>query len=128
MIITVSQIIVILFGALIGLLSIWGIVAPQKIMKLAKDTMSWDYGVYLAVAVRVLLGAALILFADASRFPVTFQVLGWITILAAVVIAVAGRARLRRFTAWMDKYSPSIIRGWLVVGVAFGGFLVYGAT
>ena len=65
--------------------------------------------------------------APASIFPIAFQVLGSIAIVAAVALAVAGRERIRRFIVWWsERFSTSIVRLWLLFGLAFGAFLVYG--
>lgn len=128
MIVNVAQVVVLLFGIVIFALSAWGVYAPEKILKFAKDVMNQDFGIYAAVVVRVLLGVALILAASESRLPTVFQALGWIAILAAVIIALVGRERLLRFAAWFDRFSPTLIRVWLVVGMAFGGVLIHGVT
>jgi hypothetical protein len=57
-----------------------------------------------------------------------FEILGWFAIVAAVVILFAGRDRLRRFVAWFEQSSPAMIRVWLLFGIAFGAFLVYGVV
>ncbi|MDH3747644.1 MAG: hypothetical protein OER97_05515 [Gammaproteobacteria bacterium] len=104
-----------------------GIYAPQKLTGWVKDTVDKDWGIYLAVLVRLLLGAALIIAAPDSRFPLAFLVLGWIAIVAAVVVAIMGRKRLRLFVGWwLKQFSPAAVRVWLLFGFAFGGFLIYG--
>jgi hypothetical protein len=75
----------------------------------------------------LLLGAALIACAAVSRFPTTFMVLGWIAVIAAIGLALMGRERMRRFVAWFDSSPPVLIRIWLLFGLGFGVFLVYGA-
>lgn len=128
MIVDLSQAVVLIFGVVICALSVWGMLAPARIPKLVGRVMAQRWGIHVAVLVRVLLGAALILVADQSRFPVLFQVLGWATLVAAVTIAVLGRQRLRRFTEWFDRASPTLVRVGMLVGIAFGGLLVHGVS
>ncbi|MGK2924903.1 MAG: hypothetical protein ACSLE2_04725 [Lysobacterales bacterium] len=128
MIVEVSQVVVLIFGMVICGLSAWGIFAPEKLVKIVKSVMNRDLGIHVAVIVRVLLGVALILAAEESRFPAVFQALGWIAILATVIIAFVGRERLRRVIAWFDRFSPTLVRVWLLFGIAFGGFLIYGVV
>jgi hypothetical protein len=90
--------------------------------------MEKDWGFHVAVLARLLLGAALIIAAPESRFPVIFEILGWIAVLAAVAILLMGRERLRKFVAWFQKFSQLMIRVWLLFGIAFGAFLVYGVN
>ena len=127
MAILVSQIIVLVIGATVIVLSAWGMLAPAKLVTMVTSAMDKPWGIYVAVVVRLVLGAALIIAASASLFPVAFQVLGAIAIVAAVALAVMGRERIRRLIAWWtEKMSAPMIRLWLLFGMAFGGFLVYG--
>ena len=127
MIIFVSQIIVLLLGVTIFVLSGWGILAPDKLITLVTSTMDRRWGIYIAVIVRLVLGAALIGAAPSTSFPIAFQVLGWIAIVAAAVLVVVGRERLHKFIVWWsEQFSASLIRLWLLFGLAFGAFLVYG--
>jgi hypothetical protein len=128
MLLTASQFIVLALGALVAALCVWGILAPDKIMALVHGAMEKDWGFHVAVLARLLLGAALIIAAPESRFPVIFEILGWIAVLAAVAILLMGRERLRKFVAWFQKFSQLMIRVWLLFGIAFGAFLVYGVN
>ena len=129
MAVVVSQIVVLTLGVAVLVLSMWGFVVPDKLMKFVTSTMDQPSGIYIAVAVRVVLGAALIGVAPASQFPVTFQVLGAITLLAAASLAVAGRERVGRFLEWWVKqFSATGNRLWLLLGMAFGALLVYGTV
>ena len=121
-----SQIAVLALGVVICAISLWAMVVPIKMMKLVSGVMDKDWGIYFAVIVRLLLGAALIIAGPGSRFPALFEIVGGIAIFAAVVIAIMGRERLRKFIGWFDRLSPAMIRTWLLFGIAFGAFLVYG--
>jgi len=127
MVIFISQIIVLVFGVTILVAAGWGLFVPDKLMTLVRSTMDQNWGIYTAVVVRLVLGAALIGVAPASLLPIVFQALGLITIVAAVALAVAGRERIRKFIVWWsERFSASINRMWLLFGLAFGAFLVYG--
>ena len=117
-----------IFGIIICALSVWGIYAPAKLIEMVKGLMAQDVGIPAAIVVRLVLGAALITAAAESRFPVVFQVLGSVAILAAIGLAIMGRARMRKFVAWLDRLATLFIRLWLLLGIAFGGFLIYGAS
>jgi len=121
-----SQIIVLALGAIVCALSAWGLFAPDKILKLVNGVMDKDWGIHAAVVARLLLGAALIIAAPESRFPLIFEILGWIAVAAAAGILFMGRERLRKFVAWFAQFSQAMIRVWLLFGIAFGAFLVYG--
>ena len=121
-----SQIIVLALGVMVCTLSLWGFFAPGKLVKLVNGAIEKDWGIHLAVVARLLLGAALIVVAPDSRFPLTFEILGWFAIAAAVIILFLGRERLRKFLGWFEHFPHAAIRLWLLFGIAFGAFLVYG--
>ena len=123
-----SLIVVIAFGVAIFVLSAWGMLVPQKLLDFVGSVVNRRFGIGIAVGVRVVFGAALIIGAPASGFPVVFAALGWIALVAAAGLPFLGRARMRRFIDWYTRLGSSLIRLWLLAGLAFGGFLIYGAA
>ncbi len=123
-----SQSIVFLIGLLVCVLSVWGCFVPDKLTKLVMRVVDQDWGIYFAVVIRLLMGAALIVAAPVSRFPVVFEILGWIAIAAAVALIFIGRERMAALVAWFVHRSAWFTRLWLLFGMAFGGFLIYGIT
>ena len=123
MVVTVSQIVVLVAGISLCMFAAWGIYAPKKLLQSVKGMMDADWGIYFAVIVRLMLGVALIITAPGSRFPLVFQIVGWVAIVAGVAAAFIGRERLRRFTNWwFERFSPPGIRLWVLFAMAFGGF------
>lgn len=125
MIIASSKIVVLLLGSLVTGLSLWGFFVPKKLLNMVNGAVAQSWGFYLAVIVRLILGAALILVAPESRFPTVLTCLGWFAIVAAVVLVIMGAARLRKLVGWFETTSALAIRIWLVFGAAFGVFLIY---
>jgi hypothetical protein len=121
----ISQIVVLALGAIICLFSVWGFIAPDKIWKMINGVMDKDWAIHVAVIMRLLLGAALIIAAPQSRFPHVMEVLGWIAIIAAIAILFMGRDRLKKFIAWFQRMTNTIVRVWLLFGFAFGAFLIH---
>ncbi len=129
MVVTVSQIVVLVAGVSLCMFAAWGIYAPKKLLQSVKGMMDADWGIYFAIIVRLMLGIALIISAPDSRFPLVFQIVGWVAIIAGVAAAFIGRERLRRFTNWwFERFSPPGIRVWVLFAMAFGGFLIYGVS
>ncbi len=129
MIVTIFDSVILIMGIAICVFAIWGIQAPQKLAQWVIGMMEKDGAIYLAVAVRILLGLALIFAAQESRFPLVFLILGWIVIAAAFAAAFMGHERLRRLVHWwFEQFSPTGIRVWLLFAIAFGGFLIYGVA
>ena len=129
MIITVSQIVVLVAGISLCMFAAWGLYAPDGLLRSVKGVMDADWGIYFAVLVRLALGLALVISSPASRFPLVFLVLGCVAIAAGVVAAFLGRDRLRRFVNWwVERFSPLTIRLWALFAMALGGFLLYGVS
>lgn len=123
-----SRAAVVLLGSVVFALSAWGIARPQHLITLVESVLEREWGVYFGITVRLLLGAALVVAAPASKFPLAFTVLGWIAILAALGLVAMGQEGTRRLVAWFADQRVPILRLWLAFGVAFGAVLVYGAA
>ena len=79
----------------------------------------------LAVAVRLVIGALLIVQSDISKFPAVIEVIGWISIVAAIFLAVMGRRNFIRLMSWALSLSKPFGRVGGIFAVAFGAFLIY---
>jgi hypothetical protein len=121
------QTIVVAFGITVGIGCVAGAFAPHTLVQIVKRVWESKWGVFSAVLVRLLLGLALIFAAAGSKFPLTFTVIGGVSLVAAFVIGFAGRERMSKLVAVFERLSGWLVRLWLSFGIAFGGFLVYGA-
>jgi hypothetical protein len=117
-----------IFGLLMILLCIWGILIPKALMGWVMQFWRKPSGIYLAVAVRIGLGILFVLVADQTRFPGVFDFLGYFMIIAAVMISLIGRKRLDNFMQWWLEKPPLFIRTWLVFGLFFGVFIYYAVS
>lgn len=79
----------------------------------------------VAVVVRVLLGIVLLLAAPASRFPLVLQIIGWVSLIAGIVLAVIGRQRFIKLMDWGMTVLPKNAYALGIVAILFGGFLGY---
>jgi len=79
----------------------------------------------LAAAMRITIGVALLLYAPHSRFPLTLQVLGWIALVAGVIIALIPPAKFRQLITWAFERFGSYTRMAAVAGLIFGVFIIY---
>lgn len=119
------SLLIIIFGALTALAGILIVAEPKLIFGLLEKHSDKFSLHVLAVVVRVLLGALLIYYAAASRYPLVIEIIGWISIVAAVVLAAIGRANFKRLMSWALTQARPIARLGGVVAVIFGAFLVY---
>ena len=116
---------IILFGLFIigmaGLMAVRPKLFIDKLMQFADSV--WMH--VLAAAVRIVMGLALVLYADQSRFPLTLHIIGWIAIIAGVIIALVPHTKFTRLIRWVfDRFAP-YTRIAAVFAVLFGGFLIY---
>ncbi len=119
--------VVALFGIAIILLGVLGLVRPGNLIRLVLGAWQSQKCFYFAIGIRVVFGIVLLLVASQSRFPDVFRVLGIISLVAAMAAPFLGFDRLHRFVQKWTKRSPGIIRGWSVMVVALGVFLLYGS-
>jgi hypothetical protein len=128
MLINSLQAAVIGIGAIICLVCLTGVMLPAQLLQAVRAAWQYRAALFVAVMVRFTIGVLLVLAGPHSRFPLAFAILGWLAIVAALLIPVAGRARIARLLDWWSRRSPQGIRLWSLAGLAFGCFLVYGAT
>lgn len=114
-----------LFGTLIVLSSVVLLIKPAAIFSLFAKHANSIWLRLFAVAVRIVLGVALIAGASESKFPVVLQVLGWLSILAAVMLTVIGKVRFQNLIKWALELAPPFKSLAGLLGILFGGFLIY---
>jgi hypothetical protein len=114
------------FGLLVGASCLWALRRPQWLFGFAKPMLDRSWLLPLAIAIRLVLGIALLSVADASRFPTVFTVLGWIAIVAAVALPFIGMARIKALIDWMEALPLIVVRLWIVVGIGLGLVLLMG--
>lgn len=101
-----------------------GLVSPARLVDLARRFRT-PAGLYAAVAVRLLFGAALFFVAPSAHATTVVRILGAVIFLAGLSLPIVGLARLRRLIDWWSAHSPAFIRAWAGVQLAFGLWLVY---
>ena len=128
MITTILQTIILLFGITICAVCVLSIYSPNRLVKVVKTVGKKNLGIFVAIIARLLLGTVLILVAPDTRFPVVFMALGVLSIISAIIILFVGRDRISVLMTWLERLPPLSLRLWLLLGVAFGGLLIYGIS
>ena len=119
--------IIALFGGLIAVSCAAGFVRPaalRAVFDRLSDQATWVF----AVVVRLVFGTLLLMLADELRFSVAMNVLGWVAIIAAVVVLLLGPERIDRLVKWWLARPDPVLRLSMALAAAFGVFLVYVAT
>ena len=117
-------ILIIAFGFLIGLAGLYLVADPRGLFGLMRTHSDALWLQISAVVVRLILGVLLISQASVSNYPVVIEALGWIAIVAAIILAAIGRGRFIRLMNWVLVTFTPYARVAGVVSLLFGGFLI----
>lgn len=118
-------VLIIIFGALTLLAGIVIVINPEVIFGFLRNNLDKLSLHILAVVVRLVLGALLIYQSNISKFPFVIEVIGWLSIVATIFLAVMGRRNFNRLMSWALSLSKPFGRVGGVLAVAFGAFLIY---
>jgi len=118
-------VLIILFGGLTLLAGIVIVLNPDIIFGFLRQKLDKLELHILAVVVRLVLGILLIYQSGVSRFPLVVEILGWLSIVAAVSLAVMGRSNFRRLMSWALSLVGVFGRAGGALAVAFGAFLIF---
>ncbi|MES9897022.1 MAG: hypothetical protein ABW141_19265, partial [Candidatus Thiodiazotropha endolucinida] len=102
--------VIILFGALILIAGLIILFSPEIVLGYLKDKQERPGLHILAVVGRLILGILLISQAAQAKFPLIIEILGWLSVIAAVVLTVIGRKGFRSLMSW----SLSIAKTYLI--------------
>ena len=91
---------------------------------LAARTERWGFFLF-AVFMRLLMGIALVVAADDSRFPLVIEILGWLATAGALILAIIGRRNFSRVLTWALSLAGNLGRFAGLLAIAFSGFLIY---
>ncbi len=118
------KIVIALFGVLICLAGLVLLIIPVKFRNVMSSWTGQPRFLFAVIA-RIIIGAILLLEAPNLKFTFAMQIIGGISILAAVVLLLMGEQRMDRVIDWCMRLSDEIFRGTSIISIAFGAFLVY---
>ena len=113
-----------LVGILIVFACTYGMANPSGLLEMTSRFAN-RRGFWFAIGMRILHGAASILAAPDSLMPLFLYVIGGISLIAAVVLLLIGMSGYRRILDWVSGLPMSLLRAWLVFGLAFGAALIW---
>jgi hypothetical protein len=116
---------IILFGVLITMAGIVIIINPETLFGFLRNNSEKLVLQVLAVGARVVLGLLLIYQSSESRYPLVIEVIGWISLAAALFLAVIGRRNFSRLMSWALSFVKPYGRLGGILAAAFGVFLVH---
>lgn len=116
---------IIIFGALTLLAGMVIIINPEIIFGSLRNNKDNLLLHITAVTVRLIIGVLLISQASLSKFPLAIEVLGWLSIAAAMTFALMGRRNFKHLMSWALSLLKPFGRVGGTFAMAFGAFLIY---
>jgi hypothetical protein len=102
------SVLIIIFGALTLLAGIVIVINPEIIFGvLIKHRDKLELHI-LAIVVRLMLGGLLIYQSSASKFPFAVEIIGWLSVVAAIFLAVIGRRKFKNLMSWAGLQQISL--------------------
>jgi len=118
-------IIILIFAALTCLAGVVIIVYPEIVFGFLRRYSDRVELHLLAVVIRLVLGVCLIYQASVSKYPLVIEIIGWLSIVAAVIFAVIGRDKFIQLMAWALSMVNIMGRVGGLFASIFGAFLIY---
>ncbi len=111
------------FGFALALLGGVAVVVPTALRTIGEPFLT-PGGLYVAGALRVLLGVALLVVAARSRTPRILRVLGIVIAVVGLATPLLGVERARTVFEWWTTRGQMVARIWGGVAILLGGFLL----
>ena len=123
---TAAQYLSIVAGLWLMGLSLFMLAAPRQALK-ALAAMGGTPTVHFGeMAVRAAVGAALVVAATASRFPLVIALIGWFLIASAGVLVVLPRQWHAAYSTWWAQRIPiTAVRLFAPLSLVAGGVLIW---
>ena len=98
--------------------------APEVLKMISQYTVT-SLGLYVVAVFRLVIGAALVRVAAASRAPRTLRVLGVVTLVSGVITFFLGVDRAREIVNWWLGQGPVLMRLWPGLALILGAVMVW---
>jgi len=83
---------------------------------------------YVGAFIRIVVGIVLLLAAPECRFPLGVRILGVFTVVAGVVLPFFNKTAKNALFDWVAEMPNSGLRGFALMGIVLGAFLMYVAS
>jgi uncharacterized membrane protein YidH (DUF202 family) len=108
----------------IAAMGVFGLVAPDRFIGFIRSRQT-TAALYLATALRLVLGVALLFAASSSKAPDVLQVVGVVIIVAGLATPFLGVERFRKLLARWSTLGSGFIRAWACFLLVLSFLLVY---
>jgi hypothetical protein len=114
-----------LFSVVVGVI---GLVVPDSLMAMMRQSMITPAGLYAFLALRVAVGLLMILVAPTSRAPKTLRAFGAVVALQGLALPFVGIERTQLVLEWETSLGTAVLRGGAVLALAVGSFIAFAVT
>ncbi|MGB5665493.1 MAG: hypothetical protein WBM53_01505 [Maribacter sp.] len=114
-----------LFGILMLLLGLSLLIKPEIIIGYIENNMENTSLYITAIVVRLVFGILFIIAAQESRYTGVIKFLGYLFILAAIILVFVGQENFEHFISSLIPHVEPYGRLGGLLAIAFGGFLIY---
>lgn len=124
--ITIAKIIVIAFGIFLIATGFLMLFSPKKATEILKKAGSTHFINYAEITIRMIPAIGLILYADYSKYPGYFKILGWFILLTSLVLYFVPRQMHHNYSLKSAEIlKPLYFQLISPLSFLFGGFLIY---
>ncbi|SEA76700.1 hypothetical protein SAMN05443667_108143 [Flavobacterium gillisiae] len=118
--------IVILFGCFLISAGFLMLFYPSKARAIIGKAGSTNFINYAEITIRMIPAAALVIYADFSKYPEVFSVLGWFIIATSLVLYVIPRKIHHAYAVYCAALlKPNLIRLTSPFSILFGSFIIF---
>ena len=122
------KLIIKIIGILILILGFSFLIKPDYVFGWIVDNANNQSLYIMAIVIRLILGFLFIISANASKYPVFLKILGYIAIIAAIVLIFIGQNGFQDLISSVFSHIKSYTAVIGIVALAFGAFLMYAVT
>lgn len=126
--IVIGKYIIILFGIYIIFVGFLMLFAPKGARRILRKAGSTNFINYTEITIRLILAIVIILYADFSKLPEAFSILGWFMLISSIILySVPRRIHHNYSTKSADILKPIYFRLISPFAFLFGGLIIYNA-
>ncbi|MCM4159142.1 hypothetical protein FHG64_09130 [Antarcticibacterium flavum] len=128
MILEIAKWVVICFGIFIIFIGFVMLIAPSKARLTLRQAGSTNFINYAEITVRLIPAVSLILYADSSKIPEAFKILGWIMLITSLILYAVPRKIHHKFSLMSAHFlKPFYFQLLAPFAFLFGGWIIYNA-
>jgi hypothetical protein len=121
----IAALLVAVFTIIVGIV---GVVSPDSLTAVRRQYFATPVGLYVAGALRLVMGLVVILVAPTSLAPKTLRALGAVMCVQAVTATLLGPDRARAVLEWETMQGAALLRVGAAIALAAGAFMAFAIT